>query len=120
MPLPTPIATTLVSIFLASLLIFVLIPLIINYWRLSRSDIESTRKARANPQETLGLLAGLIVGDILIYLIGTRIFPVPTFILYPVIVGIDLFFLFFVLDSVIVDWITRRRIRVLEQNVSQK
>jgi hypothetical protein len=117
--MPQEIINAFILIFIVTLTVFVLIPLFISYWRILQANRQETQRVAARPQEALGLLAGIIVGDIVIYTLGRYIFPIPAPLLYPIIGGIDLFFLFFVADNLIVELLTRRRLRWFERHDSQ-
>lgn len=110
--LPSHVAYFFWGLFLGGLLAFVIIPSLIGYWRFLRSVKVGEKSRRQRLQECVGALVGMVVADIMGYMLctsGANAMTRSTF--SSLLLAVDSLFLLFVLDHLIMIGLERWKTR---------
>jgi hypothetical protein len=105
--LPDTVLHFFVGLFLVSLVIFVVVPAVFGYWRLAHNG--QARQARVMLEDVPAIVIALLLINLFCYVLGiegTR--PMPHGTLRLLLAALDLPFILFLLDTLIVFLISRR------------
>ena len=118
--LPDSVTHLFLTLFLVCLVVFVLIPALIGYWRLAHGSLS---EGRVRLEDVPAISIALVLTNAFCYLLGSgSAHPMTPELLRTILIGIDLLFALFLLDILIVSWLTRNanKLPVPEQSSQEK